>query len=57
MSDSDHRVNRFVDLEARVDDTRDQEEEGEDHSDSASFSILICGMVFLHIRITSLGFP
>jgi len=57
MSDSDHRVNRFVDLEARVDDTSDQEEEGEDHSDSASFSILICGMVFLHIRITSLGFP
>lgn len=54
---SHHPVNRFVDLEARVDDTSDQEEEGEDHSDSASFSILIYGMVFLHIRITSQRFP
>ena len=53
-----HRaVNRFVDLEARVDDTSHQEEEGEDHSDSASFSILIYGMVFLHIRMPSQGFP
>jgi hypothetical protein len=31
-------VNRFVDLEARVDDS-DQEEDGEDDSDSASFSL------------------
>ena len=53
-----HRaVNRFVNLKARVDDTSDQEEEGEDHSDSAPFSILIYGMVFLHIRMPSQGFP
>jgi hypothetical protein len=50
-------VNRFVDLEARVDDTRDQEEGDSEDSDSASFSILIYGKVFLHIRITSQGFP
>jgi hypothetical protein len=53
MSDTDHPVNRFVDLEARVDDTSDQEEDGDD---SASFSTLIYGIVFLHIRITSQGF-
>ena len=56
MSDTDHPVNRFVDLEARVDDNSDQEEE-EDHSDSTSFSVLIYGMVFLHIQTTSRGFP
>ena len=52
-------VNRFVDLEARVDDTSDQEEGDLEDSDrdSASFSILIYGKVFLHIRITSQGFP
>jgi len=53
MSDTDHPVNRFVDLEARV----DQEEEGDDHSDSVSFSILIYGMVFLHITSWGFGFP
>jgi hypothetical protein len=55
MSDT-QPVNQFVDLEARVDDTSDQEE-GDSDSDSASFSILIYTMVFLHIRITSQGFP
>jgi hypothetical protein len=47
MRDANHpqaAVNRFLDLEARVDDASD-EEDGEDHSDSTSFSILIYGMV------------
>jgi hypothetical protein len=56
MSDT-QPVNQFVDLEARVDDTSDQEEGDSEDSDSASFSILVYGMVFLHIRITSQGFP
>ena len=55
MSDT-QPVNQFFDLEARVDDTSDQEE-GDSDSDSASFSILIYTIVFLHIRITSQGFP
>ena len=52
MSTTNHPVNRFVDLEARVDDSTSDEEDGEDHGDSASFPILIYG-IFLHIQITS----
>ena len=45
MSDTDLPVNPFVDLEARVDDTSDEEDNGEDDSDSTSFTILRYGMV------------
>jgi hypothetical protein len=46
MSDIHHpqAINQFLDLEAREDDASD-EEDGEDHGDSTSFSILIYGMV------------
>ena len=54
MSDTSHSVNRFLDLEARVDDTSDEEEDREEHS--MSFSILICGMVSYTLRIISQGF-
>jgi hypothetical protein len=53
MSDTDHSVNQFLDLEARVDNTSD-EEDGDDNS--TSFSILIYGMVFYTFRIISQGF-
>ena len=51
MSDT-QPVNRFVNLEARVDDTSDREGDSEgdsEDSNSASFLILIYGVVFLNI--------